>query len=367
MKRDNNVLQAVSSRPENGYTRSRTRARTNASTMADVAKLAGVSAQTVSRVLRNPNGSAPHIVESVHKAVKATSYVQNLAASNLASNKSKTVAAVIPLLSSTIFGETMQGLSNILLPAGYQIIIGHTDYQQDREEALVRSLLGRRPDAFVLVGVKHTKTTRDLLLQADVPIIETWDWTPKPIDQLIGFSNKQAFIDIVAYLKSSGRKQPLFVGSIRDGDDRAESRLRGYAQGMLEHFPDVEPKSLVVDHLPYTVNSGRELLALALTAHPECDVLMFSSDLLASGALLACQSRGISVPKDLAITGFGDYEIARELRPALTTVSVPSTQMGEEAAFVILDRLGEPNSATITHKRPKKFELKYQLIVRDSA
>src|SRR5690606_27967241 len=123
------------------------RTGTNTITMADVAKVAGVSAQTVSRVLRHPEGSAPHIRERVLEAVKSTNYVQNLAASNLASNRSMTIAAVIPMISSSVFGETVQGLSNVLIPAGYQIIIGHTDYQEAREEALVRSLLGRRPDA----------------------------------------------------------------------------------------------------------------------------------------------------------------------------------------------------------------------------
>ena len=106
----------------------RRRFGTNSVTMADVAKVAGVSAQTVSRVLRAPDGSAPHIRDRVLDAVRATKYVQNLAASHRASNRSMTIAAVIPVIQTSIFAETIQGLSNILVPAGYQIIIGHTDY-----------------------------------------------------------------------------------------------------------------------------------------------------------------------------------------------------------------------------------------------
>ena len=345
----------------------RSRAGTNTTTMADVAKVAGVSAQTVSRVLRNQNGSAPHIRERVLEAVRTTNYVQNLAASNLASNRSMTIAAVIPVISSSIFAETVQGLSNILVPAGYQIIIGHTDYLEDREEAIVRSLLGRRPDAFFLIGTRHTKSTKEMLRQAGIPVVESWDWVQKPIDQLVGFSNRDAIEELVAYVKGAGYERPAFVGMIQRGDDRAESRLKGYRDGIKQYFPGQEPKSVVVSHLPYKMSSGSVLLHLARERYPECDVLMFSSDLFASGALLACQSLGISVPRDLAITGFGDYEIARELKPALTTVYVPSTQIGEEAAKSILQRINAARStpgAPTGH--PKKLRLPFQLMLRES-
>jgi LacI family gluconate utilization system Gnt-I transcriptional repressor len=345
----------------------RLRPGTNTVTMADVAKVAGFSAQTVSRVLRKPEGSAPHVREKVLEAVRATKYVQNLAASNLASNRSMTIAAVIPVISASIFAETVQGLSNVLVPAGYQIIIGHTDYQEDREEALVRSLLGRRPDAFFFIGTKHTKATKEMLLQAAIPVVESWDWVQKPIDQLVGFSNRLSISELVAYLRKAGYQRPAFVGSIRHGDDRAESRVKGYLDGMKAHFPSTETRTLVVDNLPYKMSSGSELLRLARERYPTCDAMMFSSDLFASGAMLACQALGLSVPGDLAITGFGDYEIAAELKPALTTIHVPSVQIGEEAANIILQRLNTARSgATEAGLKARKVELPYQLMVRGS-
>lgn len=346
----------------------RSRAGTNSVTMADVAKLAGVSAQTVSRVLRRPEGSAPEIRDRVLDAVRATKYVQNLAASNLASNRSMTIAAVIPLISASIFAETVQGLSNVLGPAGYQVIIGHTDYDEAREEALVRSLLGRRPDAFFLIGTRHSKATREMLKGAAIPVVETWDWVQKPIDQLVGFSNSEALEEMVSYVKGAGYRRPAFVGSMRHGDDRAESRLRGYLEGVRRHYPGFEPRAVTVNDLPYKISSGSTLLKLARAQYPDSDVLLFSSDLFASGALLACQALGISVPGELAITGFGDYEIARELLPSLTTISVPSTLIGEEAARLILRRIDSLRTgSTEASSRSRKVELKYQLMVRQSA
>lgn len=339
----------------------RRRFGTNSVTMADVAKVAGVSAQTVSRVLRAPDGSAPHIRDRVLDAVRTTKYVQNLAASHLASNRSMTIAAVIPVIQTSIFAETIQGLSNILVPAGYQIIIGHTDYNLEKEEALIRSLMGRRPDAFFLVGTRHTPAAREMLSKAAVPVVESWDLTQRPIDHLVGFSNYDALVKMVAYAKEKGYRRPAFAGALRPGDDRAQRRLKGYLDGMKKHYPGRQPNTVVVDNLPYSISTGGTLLQMARAQHPDCDVLMFSSDMFAAGALLSCERLGIKVPKDLAITGFGDYELAKELNPALTTISVPTTQIGEEAANLILRRI---RGEKAPHRR---FDLGFLLVPRGSA
>lgn len=339
----------------------RRRFGTNSATMADVAGLAGVSAQTVSRVLRDPEGSAPETRERVMEAVRATNYVQNHAASHLASNRSLTVAAVIPQIAASVFAETVQGLSNVLLPAGYQIVIGHTDYSLEREEALVRSLLGRRPAAFFLVGTMHSQSTRDMLGAAGVPIVESWEWVAKPIDRLVGFSNRLALAEMVAYLKGVGYKQLTFAGAVRIGDSRAQERIHGFCDGIAQHFPRQKPRVVTAEGLPYAMSTGSTLLDMVLQAHPQTDAIVFSSDLFASGALLACQRRGIAVPGQLAISGFGDYEIARELQPALTTVAVPTMQIGEEAAKIILRCLRAEKPAA------RKIDLGFRIIGRESA
>ena len=349
------------SSPPAGQPYVRKRFGTNAVTMADVAKMAGVSAQTVSRVLREPESCMPHTRERVHEAIRATRYVQNLAASHLASNRSMTVAVVLPLIAASIFAETVQGLSEVLLPEGYQIIIGHTDYDPLREEALVRSLLGRRPDAFFLVGTRHTDTTRELLAQAHVPVVESWSWTDNPIDQLVGFSNHDALVDTVAYARSKGYARPTFVALLQPGDHRAQERLEGYLEGLARHYPGQSARTVIAHDLPYRLSTGSALLEQARAQYPDSDLLVFSSDLFATGALLSCQRMGIKVPSELAIIGFGDYEMARELVPSLTTVAVPTTRIGREAAQLILQRL-RGGQAT-----PGKLNLGFELVARESA
>jgi len=339
----------------------RKRFGTNAVTMADVAKMAGVSAQTVSRVLREPEGCMPSTRERVHAAIRATKYVQNLAASNLASNRSMTVAVVLPVIAASIFAETVQGLSEALLPEGYQLIIGHTDYDPVREEALVRSLLGRRPDAFFLVGTKHTEATREMLARAQVPVVESWSWTNRPIDQLVGFSNHAALVETVAYARRKGYKHPVFVASFQSGDDRAQERLEGFVEGMSVQYPGQSARTVILHDLPYRLSTGRLLLDKAREQYPDSDLFIFSSDLFAAGALLACQRSGIKVPSELAIIGFGDYEMSEELVPALTTVAVPTKRIGQDAARIILQRLKGGKAG------PRKVDLGFELVARESA
>ena len=160
--------------------------------MADVAAAAGVSMQTVSRALRFPDTVTRENRKVIDEAIRKTHYVHNLAASHLASHKSNTVAAVIPTLSASVFAETMQHFSDVLHDEGYRIFLGNTDYRLDREEEVIRSLLGRRPDGVFLIGAHHTRTSVTLLKRAGIPVVEGWDMTEKPIDRLVGFSNSAA-------------------------------------------------------------------------------------------------------------------------------------------------------------------------------
>lgn len=323
-------------------TRRRRRSATRSVTLADVAVAAGVSPQTVSRALRDPEAVAEETYERVEKAVAATGYVPNLAASNLASNRSRTVAAIIPLINASVFAETVQAFSAALARHGYQIFVGSTDYSPEREEELVRSFLGRRPDGVLMVGTEHTPRTRELLAAARVPVVETWGWTADPLDLLVGFSNAAATAAMVAHLVERGRRRITFAGRQRPGDSRAAERLAGYTTAVRDLL-GTEPRTVDAGDRPASMDTGVELLDAVLARHPDSDAVVFASDVYAAGALLACVRRGIDVPGRLAVAGFGDFEIARHLVPSLTTVAVPNAEVGELAARLLLDRmLGRP-------------------------
>lgn len=329
-------------------------------TMADVAAAAGVSMQTVSRALRFPDSVTPENRKTIDDAIRKTHYVHNLAASHLASNKSNTVAAVIPTLSASVFAETIQHFSDVLHQEGYQIFLGNTDYQPDREEEVIRSLLGRRPDGVFLIGAHHTRTSIALLKRAGIPVVEGWDMTDKPIDRLVGFSNAAAIAEMARHLARSGRTNIVFAGVLRKGDSRAAERRDGFAAAMQELFPGKTPRVVISRELPLTMASGADVLRKALARYPEADAVMFSSDIIASGALQESIRIGLKVPDRLAITGFGDFELARHLIPSLTTVAVPSAEIGREAGRLLLEGMrGIESERTL-------IDMGFKLMIRDS-
>jgi LacI family gluconate utilization system Gnt-I transcriptional repressor len=330
-------------------------------TLTDVAEAAGVSPQTVSRSIRSPQLVSEVTLERVRDAISATGYVPNLAASNLASNRSMTVAAVIPAVSASIFADALHGLAQVLSPAGYQLFIGTTDYRPEREEEIIRAFLGRRPDGIFIVGTEHTQAATRLLKDANVPVVETWALTGTPVHSVVGFSNHDAIREIVQYVISRGYKHPTFAGSMQAGDARAIERQRSFESAMRELRPTEDVRVVDSGTRQIDFETGKQLLDRVLREHPETDVLMFSSDVFAAGALLECARRGIDVPGQLAITGFGDFEIARNLVPSLTTVAVPNLEIGNRAGQLLLRSMTDANTA------PEIVDLGFSVVGRESA
>ena len=167
----------------------RSRRNSGAVTVRDVAKIAGVAPITVSRAINHPETVSAELLRRVHDAVARTGYVPNLMAGSLSSSKSKLIAAVIPSTVFSVFTETIESLNNALFDAGYQLMLGQSQYLASREEALLGAVIGRRPDGIFLTGIMPPSNARKRLLASGIPVVETWDLTPTPIDMLIGFSH----------------------------------------------------------------------------------------------------------------------------------------------------------------------------------
>ncbi|HYD63723.1 MAG TPA: LacI family DNA-binding transcriptional regulator [Noviherbaspirillum sp.] len=307
-------------------------------TLRDVAKLAGVAPITASRALNTPNAVSPEVLQRVREAVERTGYVPNMLAGGLASNKSRLVAAVVPTIAGPVFLETVQSLTESLAEHGYQLMLGQSGYRNSREDALLETIIGRRPDGVVLTGIMHSPEGRRRLLASGIPVVETWDLTPTPIDMLVGFSHEKIGIEVAEYLHARGRRR---VATISGDDERAARRHRAFSQaavslGMCKPG-ETDIPSFVVP-APTTLGSGRAGLADLLKRHPDIDAIFCSSDLLALGVLTEAQAQGIAVPDRIAVVGLGDLSYARDLHPALTTVRIDGTAIGRVAAQFIIDR-----------------------------
>lgn len=311
----------------------RTRRGTGAVTLHDVARLAGVAPITASRALSTPGSVSAEVLRKVTDAVTRTGYVRNRQAGGLASARSRLVAVVVPTLSGPVFLRTVQALTEALAERGYQMMLGQSGYSNSREDALLEAIIGRRPDGIVLTGIMHTPEGRKRLLSAGIPVVETWDLTPTPLDMLVGFSHVDVARAVAAFLLRKGRRRLAVVAG---DDERATRRVQAFqAAAAAAGIRDVPA---VYVPAPTTLKHGRVALAELLQSTPDLDALFCSSDLLALGVMTEAQARGIAVPGKIAIVGFGDIEFAADLQPALTSVRIDGLAIGRQAAQFIVDR-----------------------------
>lgn len=311
----------------------RSRRGSGAVTLHDVARLAGVAPITASRALRSPAQVSDDVRQRVADAVARTGYVPNLLAGGLASTRSRLVAAVVPTISGLVFLETVQSLTEALAARGYQLMLGQAGYGGDREDALLEAIIGRRPDGIVLTGIMHSAEGRRRLLGSGIPVVETWDLTPTPIDMLVGFSHGEVGRAVAQYLHARGRRRLAVVAG---DDERAGRRVEAFrAAARTLGLPETV---VVLVPAPTTLQRGREGLARVLAEAPEVDGVFCSSDLLALGVLTEARVRGLGVPQRLGVVGFGDLEFAAALDPALTTVHIKGAAIGQQAAQFIVDR-----------------------------
>jgi len=355
--------------------------------MSDVARIAGVSKMTVSRVLAG-RSVALATRERVQRAIDELGYVADAAAGALSSGRSEFAAVLVPSLASSNFSDTVRGLAATLESAGLQLLLGNTDYDLAREEKLVRSMLRHQPRCIALTGAQHTDATRTLLERSGIPIVEMWDLPANPIGTAVGFSNIKAAREMVRYLVSRGYRKIGFLGGASDLDRRGVERMKGYRQEIKAQGLG-EPRVIRLGDSPITMSHGAPALNALLDSWPDTDAVMCVSDMSAFGAIMQCQRRGLTVPGDVAVAGFGNFELAATCNPSITTVSVDAHGIGVHTGETLLaalhalagssehgrnGRFGETISPTISAptRTPasaplKHIKIDYAVIARESA
>jgi len=305
-----------------------------AATLADVARLAGVSPMTASRAINRPDLVAPDTAARVRAAVEGLAYVTNRVAGGLSSQRSRIVIAVIPSTLNPVFAEMVEALHADLRRANYQFFLGLSDYASRGEDELIDTVVGRRPDGIVVTGVVHSPRVRWRLTQAHIPVVETWDFTPDPIDMLVGFSNERVGRTAAEHLLERGRRKLALI--VAD-DQRAQLRRQGFLAVLRERGLAVAGE--VVLRAPTDLGMAREATSRLLAADPGVDAVFCSSDLLAMGVLYEASARALAVPERLAVIGFGNLGASAHTHPSLTTVAVDGARIGREAARRLVARL----------------------------
>ena len=310
--------------------------------LAEVARAAGVSKMTASRVLRGEGGYSEKTREKVMAKVDLLGYLPNRLASVFAGDGSTTFIGVsIPDLGNEVFAQVLEGIDRKLGSFGYQTVLGLTQHTVDEEENWVKTVLSWQPAGLILTGRSHSPRAVELLRNAGLPLVEIWDLNSSPIDMSVGVNQYDSGFEMGRYLVSLGYRAMGYVGTKHDTANAATARLEGFSKAVADAGGAVERQFCLNDSASfYPGYYGTEQL-LATGAKIEC--IFFQNDSMAFGGLQYCQKIGLNVPGDIGVAGWGDMPIASVLRQRLTSIHVPHLKLGQAAAEMIVARIsGEP-------------------------
>jgi LacI family gluconate utilization system Gnt-I transcriptional repressor len=307
-------------------------------TLTAVAAHVGVSTMMISRYFNQPDKVSPEQREKIAAAVAELGYVPNLVAGGLASARGRIVGMVVPNISGPIFAQTLQTFSDTLGAHGYQTLLASSYFDEEKEESAVRAFLGWSPAALVVTSRFHSDATEKMLAQAEIPLIETWDYQPERAPVQIGFSHYQVGVESAEYLHGKGYRRIAFVLNSAVGDFSAVERCEGY-RAVLEGL-GLQAMVYTPDPANAPFDAGKEAMQALMASAAPPDAIIFANDNLAAGALLAGQRAGLRIPEDCAVLGFGDFPFAPMLMPSLSTFRPPAREIGELAALRVLQSLG---------------------------
>ncbi|MFT6303823.1 MAG: LacI family transcriptional regulator [Pseudomonadales bacterium] len=297
-------------------------------TQMDVANRAAVSTATVSRVLNHSGSISQDVKARVLTAIDELNYIRDAGARALAMQRSRTLGAIIPTLNNAIFAEGINAFERTAQALGYTLILSVSQQDLDHEHDLVIKMIERGVDGLLLVGNRHNDVVYRRLDQTGVRYVCTWAYDDNDDLANVGFDNKQAMHSIVDHLVGLGHRQIAMLAGCSKDNDRAMDRITGVRDRLASHGLTL-PANRVIE-VPYSIAESRK--AFSAITSSAVTALICGNDVIAYGALLEAQKRGVDVPGDLSITGFDDLSLSAELSPALTTVQVGAESMGEAAA-----------------------------------
>ncbi|WP_048441471.1 LacI family DNA-binding transcriptional regulator [Caenimonas sp. SL110] len=323
----------------------------------EVAREAGVAPMTVSRAINKPETVSEKTRKAVMEAIAKVGYIPNHVAGGLASRRSRTVGLVIPHIRNSTFADRVQGMTDVLHRAGYNLLLGLSGYSEEAEFEQVTAFLGQRVAGLSLTGTSHAAQTRALLMRAGIPVVETSTLVGPFIDMAVGYSNEQAARAMAEYLVSCGYRKVAMINA-QQRHDRTLARERGFLDGMRASGVAVGPEAVFRSETSLAL--GAKAFVDVISTVPDVEAIFCANDVLAVGGMLEARRRGIRVPEDIGFAGFDDIELAQEFTPALTTIRLKRYEVGSVSASMLLDRIqgGSPETPVV--------DLGYEIVPRSS-
>lgn len=301
-------------------------------TLADIARESGLSIATVSRAMSQPGLVQPETLERIRAVAAELGYVPNRRARALVSGRSNTIGVVVPTLNSPVFSATLQEMQKAFSVNGYQLLIASHEYDTAAEAAALGQLISHGVDGLVVVGADRPQSTWALINTAEVPLVQLWEGR-EGFGRVLVDSFRAGFL-VAKHLLDLGHRRIGVVCGKQRSNDRQAARVKGIHAAMAEQGLHLSP--MHVSEQALTIAAGRSGCMTLLELVPRPTAIIGTVDMLAIGAMIEAQGRGISVPDNMSFAGIDNVDVTAHLSPSLTTVDIPAANIGAEAAAMML-------------------------------
>ncbi len=308
-------------------------------TVHQVARVAGVSAATVSRMLNGTAKVSEDKRQAIEQAISQLNYTPNVLAQNLKTGSSRTIGILTQSLVSGYFAEAMAGVDESLQGTGYAPLIVSGHWHADEEVARIELLIARRVDGLVILSGK-LKDEQILQLSQRVPIVAFGRDLEGPRSYGFSLDNYRGACEAVEHLVSHGHRDIAFIAGPPDHQD-ALARLAGYRDTLAKH--NIKQRRKLIEAGDFSESGGFAAVERLLVSKQPFSAIFAANDLTAYGARLALYERDIAVPGEVSVVGFDDLHSSRYTTPPLTTVRQPLFDVGQRLGRAILTMIaGEP-------------------------
>lgn len=324
----------------------------------EVAKRAGVSVATVSRVLNHPSSVSPSTMDLVLKTMKDMKYTPNGLARGLALNKTSTIALLVPNILNPLYPQVAKGVEDVAHQKGYNILLCNTEENRGKEQAYIEMLLEKRVDGFILTTSQLKEESLNQIKDRKIPFVMVGS-NIKSIDANMVFTDYEAgAYQITQHLLDIGYREIAHVTGKMPLIESMEKK-KGYEKALRERSISLNKNWIVEGNNEI---EGGYLAAKKLILSKRLPQAIFAgNDLMAMGAMDAIKSNGLKIPKDIAVVGFDDIRMASLIEPKLTTVSQPVYKMGLIAGRLLFENIENKEQGF-----SQKIFLQPKLMVRKS-
>jgi LacI family transcriptional regulator len=327
-------------------------------TIYDVAREAGVSMATVSRVVNNNPNVKPQTRKKVFEAIERLGYRPNAVARGLASKKTTTVGVVIPDISNSIFSEVARGIEDIANMYHYNIILCNADKKKDKEIRVINTLLEKQVDGLLFMGGTVTDEHIQAFKTSSVPIVLCGTTTDNTSFPSVDIDHEAAAYDAVKQLTNNGHRRIGMISGTLQDPANGYSRYQGYKKALEENGISVQDDLVRIGN--YRYESGVEVMKYFLELADRPTAIFAATDEMAIGAIHSAQDHGLRVPEDVSIISVDNARMASMVRPQLTTVAQPMYDIGA-VSMRLLTKLMNKETVEIS-----RVILPHEIITRKS-